>query len=123
MSVTNSLSKLLCAAGLLAATQMVASTSNIGFVQTAAAGSLVEKVLRTDPSLPLPNCESTRVLNKITRDFNWAERNTWNRGFEIESLGHPQQKGIDTREDQFSDVPLIPVRYCEVTAHMTNGQR
>ncbi|MEM1364615.1 MAG: hypothetical protein AAGH82_02585 [Pseudomonadota bacterium] len=85
--------------------------------------SLVETVLETDPSLPLPVCDNRRVLKKITRDFNWAERNTWHRGFKIDTLGHPQQKGIDTREDQFSDVPLVPVRYCEVTAHMTNGQR
>lgn len=123
MSVTNIFSKLLVAGSLLAGTQLMSQTAGMSIVGTAHAGSLVEKILRTDPSLPLPGCESTKVLKKITRDFNWAERNTWNRGFEIETLGHPQQKGIDARDDQFSDVPLVPTRYCEVTAHMTNGQR
>ncbi|MEN0088408.1 MAG: hypothetical protein AAF737_08245 [Pseudomonadota bacterium] len=114
--------KLLCAAALVSLTQTMAFAADLGSANSGNSRSLVEKVLRTDPSLPLPGCEDKRVLKKITKRFNWAERNTWHRGFEINTLGHPQQKGIDTREDELSDFPLVPVRYCEVTAQMTNGQ-
>jgi hypothetical protein len=82
----------------------------------------VDKVLRTDPSQPLPTCDNRRVISQIIHRFNNAERKTWKRGFSISQVSHPHSRGDNLRQDAYGEPPLVPIRYCETTAHMTNGK-
>ena len=88
----------------------------------AQAFSLVEKILEWDASTPLPVCDAKTVVRTITKRFNRAEKSNWKRGFTIDQIGQISERRQDLRSDEFGDPPLVPARYCNATAHMSNGQ-
>jgi len=61
-------------------------------------------------------CEKDWVLNRIKSRFAWAERNTWHRGFVIDSLVNPKHRYV---------AGTAPARvlhdHCAAEAIMTNG--
>lgn len=64
-----------------------------------------------------PQCNSVPVEAEILRDFNWAEENTWQRGFKMDRLSRMHEH----RTTQFDGSPVTR-RYCMATAHLSNGQ-
>ena len=63
-------------------------------------------------------CADSRVLARITKRFAWAERNTWQRGYEIATIEDPH-----LRYTVFNGPSTIRHRHCRATALMTNGAR
>ena len=63
-------------------------------------------------------CADPDVLSAIMSRFNWAERNTFKRGFELGALANPRPN-----PDPVLNVGVIPKRYCLADATMTNGRR
>ncbi len=64
-----------------------------------------------------PNCDDIRVLGKIVKRFNWAEENTWHRGFYLQDIQRVRERQVrGTRLSQ------IPRRYCRAHARLTNGR-
>ena len=61
-------------------------------------------------------CADPGVLGKIQARFAWAERNTWHRGFVIESIGNPRPSG-----HPYAEPGLVHRDYCVADAVMTNG--
>ncbi|MEL6505355.1 MAG: hypothetical protein AAFO61_01615 [Pseudomonadota bacterium] len=63
-----------------------------------------------------PLCHDKKVLGSIVERFNWAEKNTWHRGFTMSDVTR-------VRERLVRDNPefLIPRRYCRAHSHLTNG--
>ena len=90
-------------------------------ISSAQAFSIVDHVLKTDPSLPLPNCDAPRVANTIMRRFNSAESKYPAHGLKIAQLSGPDETRTDLRDDEFGDIPLVPMRLCAATATMSNG--
>lgn len=66
----------------------------------------------------MPACTEPPVAKRIIEDFNWAERNTWRRGFSMEKLTRMHEH----RTEQWRNSPVLR-RYCMATAHMSDGQR
>ncbi len=64
-----------------------------------------------------PQCDDATVEGRIIADFNWAERNTWQRGFELSEL----TKMHEHRTTRF-DGSQVTRRYCMAKAHLTNGK-
>lgn len=62
-------------------------------------------------------CADPGVLGHIIRNFAWAERHTWGRGFEMAALENPR-----FRYDDLAPT-MIPKRRCMAEALMTNGVR
>jgi hypothetical protein len=63
-------------------------------------------------------CADARMLARITKRFAWAERNTWQRGYQIAAIEHPR-----LRYTVFSGPSMIRHRHCRASALMTNGVR
>jgi hypothetical protein len=63
-------------------------------------------------------CTAPRVLSGVISRFNWAERNTFKRGFELSALANPR-----ANPDPVLNVGVIPKRYCMAEAVMSNGTR
>ena len=63
-------------------------------------------------------CSRPGVLSAVISRFNWAERNTFKRGFELSALANPR-----ANPDPVLNVGVIPKRYCIADAMMTNGMR
>ena len=63
-------------------------------------------------------CVADRTLRKIVKRFAWAERNNWQRGFEIETLENPR-----LRYDVFNGPSMIAHTHCQAEAHMTDGRQ
>jgi hypothetical protein len=61
-------------------------------------------------------CAAPRVLSGVISRFNWAERNTFKRGFELSGLANPR-----ANPDPVLNVGVIPKRYCMAEAMMSNG--
>ncbi len=63
-------------------------------------------------------CARPGVVSGVISRFNWAERNTFKRGFELAALANPR-----ANPDPVLNVGVIPKRYCVAEAMMTNGMR
>lgn len=74
--------------------------------------------IRPFGDIPDTLCSDERVLTRIVRNFAWAERRTWHRGFVIERIQNPRQ-----RYTVFNGPALIRHRHCVADAIMTNGRR
>jgi hypothetical protein len=61
-------------------------------------------------------CADRYVLNRIKSRFAWAERNTWHRGFVMDSLENPRPSG-----HPYAEPGLIARDFCVAEAVMTNG--
>ncbi len=66
-------------------------------------------------SKSFPDCHDERVLTKIIKRFNWAEDNTFQRGFYLDFIER-------TRERVVQSSTQIPRRYCRGHARLTNGR-
>lgn len=64
-----------------------------------------------------PQCHDVKVLGKIVERFNWAEENTWNRGFYLEDIERVRERVVQNGASQ-----QIPRRYCRAHARLTNGR-
>ncbi len=58
------------------------------------------------------------MLDRIAERFAWAERNTWQRGYQIATIENPR-----LRYTVFSGPSTIRHRHCRASAVMTNGDR
>ena len=64
-----------------------------------------------------PQCQDIKVLGKIVERFNWAEKNTWNRGFFLQDIERVRERVVQNNSQS-----LIPRRYCRAHARLTNGR-
>ncbi|MFD0915660.1 hypothetical protein ACFQ14_04510 [Pseudahrensia aquimaris] len=64
-----------------------------------------------------PHCDDPKVLKQIVEKFNWAEDNTWHRGFVLDGLEHTRERQVHD-----SDHTAIPRRYCRAHALLSNGK-
>lgn len=91
---------------------------------------LLEPLLR---HRSFPQCHDVKVLGMIIERFNWAEENTWHRGFylaDIERIressvrgdGFGNKSALEGYDAQPADERLIPRRYCRGHARLTNGR-
>ncbi|MEL6966568.1 MAG: hypothetical protein AAGM04_04220 [Pseudomonadota bacterium] len=62
-----------------------------------------------------PQCDDPKVLGKVIEKFNWAEANTWHRGFTVAGLVHPHERMTQSGYE-------IPRRYCRAQAALSNGK-
>jgi hypothetical protein len=62
-------------------------------------------------------CAGAGALARIKQGFAWAERNTWHRGFIIESIGNPRPSG-----HAYTEPGLVKRDYCVADSVMTNGR-
>ena len=72
--------------------------------------------VRAVPAIATP-CADRGVLTYIAKNFAWAERNTWHRGFVIADLDNPRFRYV------FDEPTMIPKIRCEADVVMTNGTR
>lgn len=85
-----------------------------GFAQAADAPGYVMDSAVTGVST---DCADRYVLNRIKSRFAWAERNTWHRGFVMDSLENPRPSG-----HPYAEPGLIARDFCVAEAVMTNGE-
>jgi len=64
-----------------------------------------------------PTCGEPKVLATIIKKFNWAEKNTWQRGFQLDAIERVREGQVFDSVDA-----LIPRRYCRGHALLTNGK-
>ena len=64
-----------------------------------------------------PLCHDEKVLKKIIKRFNWAEDNTWQRGFYLNHIERVRERVV-----QGTRVSQIARRYCRAHARLTNGR-
>ena len=64
-----------------------------------------------------PQCDDPGVLKFIVKRFNWAEKHTWQRGFDLDVITQPRERLVLDSEER-----LIPRRYCRGHAQLTNGR-
>lgn len=100
--------RLVLALSTLASFAAPASAADLGAYRPA---EVIARPAVEDP------CGKPAVLSYITRNFAWAERHTWRRGFTIAALENPRFRYID------ADPTTIPKRRCEADVAMTNGWR
>lgn len=62
-----------------------------------------------------PQCDDPKVLGKVIEKFNWAEVNTWHRGFTVADLVSPHERMTQSGYE-------IPRRYCRAQALLSNGK-
>ena len=72
----------------------------------------------SDTTADIRACADARMLARISQRFAWAERNTWQRGYEIATIERPR-----LRYAVFNGPSMIRHRHCRATALMTNGAR
>ncbi len=72
-----------------------------------------EKVLRLDA---FPDCGDRKVLNRIVKRYNWAEKHTWQRGVELDDINRARERRTLAGGDR-----QINRRYCRGHAHLSNG--
>lgn len=65
-----------------------------------------------------PECYEPKVLKKVTKRFNKADRMTWHRGIYIDDISNPHGHGRYGFEES-----SISRRYCHAYAHLSNGTR
>lgn len=87
------------------------------FLAVLPAGSAHSQIYRIPLKDPLPACTNEKVLKKIVKRFNWAERKTWHRGFDMVGVNRPH-----LHHDHGFKASLIDRRYCHGYAHLTNGK-
>ncbi len=71
-----------------------------------------------DAAADVRACADARMLARIAKRFAWAERNTWQRGYEIAAI-----EGPGLRYTVINGPSIIRHRHCRATALMTNGAR
>ncbi len=64
-----------------------------------------------------PSCDHPKVLGQIVERFNWAEENTWHRGFYLSDITRTRERVV---QDGYKR--LVPRRYCRGHAILTNGR-
>ncbi|MDD9910624.1 MAG: hypothetical protein OXR62_13160 [Ahrensia sp.] len=96
-----------------------------------ASAALIDPLIRF-PSFP--QCHDAKVLKQVIKRFNWAEDETWKRGFHLTEIRRARERTVlgesDFAErhvtDDYFDTPmserLIPRRYCRGHAILTNGK-
>ena len=72
----------------------------------------------SDAAADVRACADARMLARIAKRFAWAERHTWQRGYEIDDI-----EGPGLRYTVFNGPSTIRHRHCRATALMTNGAR
>jgi hypothetical protein len=70
-------------------------------------------------AVPAPDnaCADGRTLDRIMERFAWAERNTWRRGFVMETLSNPRPSG-----HPYAEPGIVERTYCMADSMMTDGQ-
>ena len=68
------------------------------------------------PAAGTADCAGAGALARIKQGFAWAERNTWHRGFVIESVGNPRPSG-----HPYAAPGIVHRDYCVADTVMTNG--
>ena len=71
----------------------------------------------SDGDIFTPRCQEQSVLNWISSNFAWAERNQWQRGFVIDEIMSPQLR----YQVNFGPT-TIPHDHCQAEALMTDGR-
>jgi hypothetical protein len=71
---------------------------------------------RATESAQYPSCDAVPVEYRVIKDFNWAERKTWQRGYQMVKLSRAHEH----RMVQYSGSE-VSRRYCMAKAHFTNG--
>lgn len=71
-----------------------------------------------DTAADVRACADARMLARISERFAWAERNTWQRGYQIAAIETPR-----LRYTVFRGPSMIRHRHCRASALMTNGAR
>jgi len=71
-----------------------------------------------DTGADIRACADARMLARISKRFAWAERNTWQRGYQIADIEAPRLRYV-----VFKGPSMIRHRHCRATALMTNGTR
>jgi hypothetical protein len=61
-------------------------------------------------------CDDSGALDRIVSRFGWAERNQWQRGFEIQTIDNPRPSG-----HPYAEPGLVHRDYCVADTVMTNG--
>ena len=64
-----------------------------------------------------PQCHDEKVVKRIIRRFNWAEKHTWQRGFGLDQVTNIRESSLN----EYGISP-IPRRYCRGHAHLSNGR-
>jgi len=105
-----------------AKTRAIVSNNTIGLrigLATILAIVLVALITNIGPAkaAQFPYCDDVPVEYEIVRDFNWAEKKTWQRGFELVRLSKAHQHRVVQHEGS----PVIR-RYCMARAHLSNGR-
>ncbi len=72
----------------------------------------------SDAAADVRACTDARMLARIAKRFAWAERHTWQRGYQIADIRNP---GL--RYTVFNGPSTIRHRHCRAIALMTNGAR
>ena len=88
-------------------TTFVSATIIIAGTLTAQAGGLES----------FPECGDQKVLNKIVERYNWAEKHTWQRGFELDNISRARHRQTLAGGDR-----QINRRYCRGHAELSNGR-
>lgn len=84
-------------------------------------GIFILAVLAAQPAkafYAFPQCDDSKVEERIFKDFRWADKHTWQRGLEIMSLSRVHEH----RTDQH-DGSIVSRRYCMAHAHLSDGKR
>ncbi len=87
-----------------------------GLVLPAQAGLLEPHII----SKSFPSCDDQKVLGRIVERFNWAEENTWKRGFFLEDIERVRERVVQNNDNEYYS--QIPRRYCRAHARLTNGR-
>ncbi len=64
-----------------------------------------------------PGCNDPKVLAKIVRRFNWAEKHTWQRGVELNRIERARE-----RRTYSGGINQINRRFCRGHARLSNGR-
>ena len=87
-----------------------------GFAATSAKADILGKLIK--PHLEtFPQCDDQKVLRDIIKRFNWAEQNTWQRGFGLDDITEVRERTVVAGENE-----AIPRRYCRGHAQLSNGR-
>src|SRR5882757_4136523 len=90
---------------------MVLAAAPIG---PASAADLVSPMVVSAPYET--DCAGANALARVKRNFAWAERKQWHRGFVIERISNPRPSG-----HPYSEPGLVKRDYCVADSIMTDG--